>query len=78
MLNTANTIATIDNTNPTVANVRFERERRPKTDMTMPTIGTGKPQKGIKDIQMLMIPSTRPAMAKPARRSVVGTAPGTP
>jgi len=48
--------------------VRYDEvieRRRPSTDRTMPTIGIGRPQKGIHELTIAMMPSTRPAIAKP-------------
>ena len=59
------TNAMIESTSPTVAMVRYETERRPRADMTIPMIGRGRPQTGYHELTMAIIPSTRPAIAKP-------------
>jgi len=62
----------IESTNPTVAMVLRETERRPMTDVIIPAMAIGTPQKGVR---RLMIPSMRPAMARPLPGSAgaVGT-----
>jgi hypothetical protein len=60
------TNAMIESTRPTVAIVRFDTERRPKADITIPIIGRGRPHMGYHELIIAMIPSTRPAIAKPA------------
>ena len=67
--------AIIESTSPAVAIVRYETERRPKADMTMPTIGINRPKKGYHELIIAIMPSTRPAMAKPIPLSsdVAGT-----
>jgi hypothetical protein len=58
-------MAMIESTSPAVAILRYETERRPRADMTMPTIGIGRPKTGYHELIIAMMPSTRPAMAKP-------------
>jgi len=70
------TNAMIESTSPTVAMVRYETERRPRADITIPIIGIGRPQTGYHELTMAIIPSTRPAIAKPILLS--GALAGTP
>jgi len=69
------TMAMIESTSPAVAIPRYETERRPRADMTMPTIGIGRPKTGYHELTIAMMPSTRPVMAKPIPLSggVAGT-----
>jgi len=63
----------IESTNPTVAMVLRETERRPMTDVIIPAKAIGTPQKGVR---ILMIPRMRPASARPRPGSDGAT--GTP
>ena len=65
------TSAIMESISPTVAIVRYEKERRPRADITIPRMGRGSPQRGYHELRILSMPSTRPAMAKPLRLSEV-------
>ena len=55
--------AIMESTSPIIANTCFERARRPSKERTIPTIGIMIPKNGNQLVKILMMPSTKPAIA---------------